>query len=153
MNPWRPRRSESRIRPNSGVGAFSMRGFICNRLSRVLAALVVLGATTIPPDTVLCVGPGNHCHFETVVGAICGDQGPRSPSSVPRDGCPRGSKDIGVSFPAQRSDNNFTPTAFALALAVSLALVKLFAPSHKRPSVPRFAYVQGLPITTVILRC
>jgi hypothetical protein len=62
-------------------------------------------------------------------------------------------KDIRVSFPAQRSDKNFTATAFALALAVSLALVKLFEPSQKRLGLPRFTYGWGLAIPTVILRC
>jgi hypothetical protein len=69
-----------------------MTRFVRNVSFRVLAAFAVLGATSIAPDTVLCVGPGNHCHFETVVGASCGEQGPRSPSSVPRDGYPRGSQ-------------------------------------------------------------
>ena len=130
-----------------------MIGFVRKPFSRVLVALVVLGAISIPPETVLCVGPGNHCHLEAVVGASCGEQEPRATNAAPRDHCPKGSKDIRVSFPARRSDKHFTATAFVMALAVSPALVKLFEPSDKRLGLPRLAYVQGLAITTVILRC
>jgi hypothetical protein len=63
-----------------------MLRFVRTAFSHALVVLLLLGGTEMLPESVLCVGPGNHCHFETVVGASCSQQLPASPGSVPRDG-------------------------------------------------------------------
>jgi hypothetical protein len=103
-------------------------------ISQLLALVLLLGGTMTRPDTVLCLGPGNHYHFETVVGASCGEQAPVSSSSVPRDGCPRGSKDFRLGVDSHRGENTSVVAALAPVLAVATGVVKLF--EHSPGTLP-----------------
>src|SRR5215472_1909581 len=93
----------------------------------VLAILISLGGAVMRPDSVLCVGPGNHCHFETIVGASCYELSPAADSSVPRprDGCPKGSRDLRLGVDPHRSDNNPNVKVSAPRLAIGSAVAGL----------------------------
>ena len=130
-----------------------MTPFVRTAFSYVLAAALLLGGTAMAPDSVLCLGPGNHCHFETVVAASCSERVPASSNSAPRDGCPRGSKDFRVGLDTHRCDNNFVATAFAQVLSMATALLEPFAPLRRAPEFFRFPHAQDAAILTVILRC
>jgi hypothetical protein len=104
---------ETHFPPHRRLGAWpsvlrlslaSTRCVIRSAVSNVLA-IVMLASVLIPPDTVLCLRPRNHCHLEVVVGASCSDQmEPQRPSRRLPDGCPKGSKDFRVSADSHRTD-------------------------------------------------
>jgi len=104
-------------------------------------------------DSVLCLGPGNHCHFETVVGASCNQTIPASDSAAPspRDGCPKGSKDLRLGVDTHRGDNTSFVAEFAPVLAAVTGAVKLLA--HQEPYLSRFPRAQEARILTTVLRC
>jgi hypothetical protein len=116
-------------------------------------ALVLLAGAA--QNTVLCLGPGNHCHLETFVGASCGEQLPISDSSAPapRDGCPKGSKDLRLGVDTHRSDNTSVIAAFAPVLAVATGVLELSKLSHQKPCPSRFPRTQEARILTIVLRC
>jgi hypothetical protein len=121
----------------------------------VLAVLILVGETVMTPDTVLCLGPGNHCHLETVVGASCNEQLPISDSSAPapRDGCPKGSKDLRLGVDTHRNDNTFVAAVFAPVLAVATGVVELSDLSLRVPGTSRSPRAQQSQTLIVILRC
>jgi hypothetical protein len=92
--------------------------------SFVLAGLLLLVGAS--PAVVICWGPGDHCHLETVVGSSCNEQISVSKSSAPRDGCPKGSKDFKLHADTHRSDNSFNAAAFPPFLTVIAGAKKPF---------------------------
>ena len=130
-----------------------MTRFVRTAFSYVLAALLLLGGAE--QGTVLCLGPSNHCHLETVVGASCSEQLPVSDSSAPspRDGCPKGSKDLRLGVDTHRSNNTSVVAAFAPMLAVVTGVVEPSKHSHEEPYLSRSPRAQQSRTLTVILRC
>src|SRR6266851_7885413 len=122
-------------------------------ISQLLALVLLVGGTATRPDTVLCLGPGNHYHFETVVGASCSERAPASSSSAPRDGCPRGSKDLRLGVDSHRSENTSVVAALAPVLTVATGVVRLFELSRQEPYPSRFSDAQEPPSSTIVLRC
>lgn len=137
-----------------GFRLFSMVRVLRTALSYLLAAFLLLGGTVITPDTVLCVGPGNHCHLETAVGASCSEGPVADPSTPrPRDGCPKGSRDLRLSVDTHRSDNGIGTATFTLLLTVAIGVIEPSRLSNERSHSGRSLRVQGSPHLTVILRC
>jgi hypothetical protein len=132
-----------------------MTRFVRNAFSLLLGALLLLSGTVITPDTVLCVGPGNHCHVETAVSASCSEEGPVSDPSTPRprDGCPKGSRDLRLSVDTHRSDNAIGAAAFAQVLTVTIGVIEPSRHSNERAHPTRSPLVHDSQRLTVILRC
>ncbi len=129
-------------------GNRGVRSVIC----KMLAFLVLVGGTLNTPGTVLCVGPGNHCHLEVVVGASCNDDLLGLHGSAPRarDGCPRGSKDFRLSVDSHRTDAR-PVIAVPAALFVASSLVESSPPS--RSSSSGFPITRGSLYSAIVLRC
>jgi hypothetical protein len=138
-----------------GFRLFSMVRELRTALAYLLAAFLLLGGIVITPGTVLCVGPGNHCHLETAVGASCSEEGPVSDPSTPRprDGCPKGSRDLRLSVDTHRSDNAIGVATFTLLLTVAMGVIEPSRLSNERSHPGRSLRVHDSPHLIVILRC
>jgi len=122
------------------------------QLARLLASSALVGIVAIAPGTVVCVGPGSHCHLENPIGGSCNSSEPseRSSSRAP-DGCPRGSRDFQLSVAAHHDVGiaafiSSPPPAPARAAALSAA----------PRAAPHYIGAAGLaapPNSTVVLRC
>src|SRR6516162_8965065 len=112
-------------------------------VSNVLAFAVLASGLLISPDTVLCLGPRNHCHLEMVIGTSCNNDmpGPHGSASHPPDGCPRGSKDFRLSVDAHRTDNSRLIAVPALMLFVASGLMEILHRLPSRRSFPEFPVV------------
>lgn len=132
-----------------------MPRFVRTAFSYVLAALLLLGAVVMAPEPVLCVGPGNHYHLETVLGASCNGSLSASDSSAPgpRDGCPKGSRDLRLNVDTHRSDNAADAATFTPVLTVATCAAKLFKLSHEAQHVARSPRRCDEQILSVVLRC
>jgi hypothetical protein len=146
------------IMPDGGalrVRLFSMLRAVRTAFAYLVAAFLLLGGTLVTPDTVLCVGPGNHYHLETVLGASC--SGPLSASDGsaprPRDGCPQGSRDLRLSVDTHRSDNPPDAATFTQVLTVPTGVVELSEFSNEQPRLVRLPRMRDSQSLTVILRC
>jgi hypothetical protein len=130
-----------------------MRRILRTAVCYVFATLISVGGTAMTPDRVLCVGPGSHYHLETVVGASCNEPLPFSESSTPRDGCPKGSKDLRLGVDTHRGKNPFVAGTFAPILTVATGSIGALEILHEGPNLPRSPRAQLSRTTTVILRC
>jgi len=76
-------------------------------VSNLIAALLLLTGSATTPDAVLCSGPGNHFHIETVLGTSCNARLQTRRASVPHlpDGCPEGSRDFRLNVDSHPSDS------------------------------------------------
>jgi hypothetical protein len=121
--------------------------------SHLLAALVLLSGTA--QGTVLCLGPGGHCHLETVVGASCGEQLAVSGRSLPAppDGCPKGSKDIRLGIDTHRNDNTSFVAGLTSVLRVAIGVVEPFRLSRQVPCLSRFLCAHEARVLSIVLRC
>jgi hypothetical protein len=119
-----------------------------------LAILISLGGALMRPDGVLCVGPGNHCHFETIVGASCDEPSTASDTAPrPQDGCPKGSKDLRLGVDTHRADNNPRMAASAPRLAIASGVVDPAELCHRQLTELRLPGTPQSRILTTILRC
>jgi hypothetical protein len=118
----------------------------------LLAFLVVVVSTLDALGTVLCVGPGSHYHLEIVVGASCNDGPPASRGSVPRDGCPSGSRDFRLAVDTHRSDHMCVMRAPAAMLLLHSGLVE-FSNLSRPPETFLSLNTTGASPLTVVLRC
>jgi hypothetical protein len=145
--------SQRLISGGSGENLSPMRRILRTAICYAFAILISVGRTAMTPDRVLCVGPGNHYHLETVVGASCNEPLPVSEGSAPRtrDGCPKGSKDLRLGVDTHRGKNPSVAGTFAPLLSVATGSVELFKILHD--DLPRSPRAQQSPATTVILRC
>jgi hypothetical protein len=123
------------------------------RVATLLATVVLLSSAMTMPGAVLCIGPGNHCHFENPLGESCGWQFPVRNDSMPEpsDGCPKGSRDVTLRVPARPSENALAAPLFTPALTVIEGAVQLLTlPSRE------YLFTQGvgaaLQRSTTILR-
>jgi hypothetical protein len=129
-----------------------MKRSVQSAVARLLALVMFVGSTLIAPGTVLCLGPGNHCHLEVTAGAECNSFVPGSevPASGPRDGCPTGSKDFRISVDSHRTD-----TMGVIALATMPVLIA-WCPVEISPlwrlSPTRFSIARELN-SAPVLRC
>ncbi len=105
-----------------------MRRYLLSKAVRIMAVnaratIMLVGSALTAPGTVLCLGPGNHCHLEAAAGANCNDNLLVSPASAPRprDGCPKGSRDFRLSVDSHRTD-----TMRAIAIAAAALFVTFF---------------------------
>jgi len=132
---------------------FAVSWAIRSAVSNVLALIMLASGALILPDTVLCLGPGNHCHLEVVVGASCNDQ-MEPHSAAPRlpDGCPKGSKDFRLRTDSHRTDYARLVAAPVVMLFVASGLLAL---AHRPASILSIGFPcdgeSHLP--SVILRC
>jgi hypothetical protein len=127
---------------------------IRNAVSKVLALFMLAGGALIPPDTVFCLGPSNHCHLEVVVGTGCSGQS-KTHSAAPRlpDGCPRGSKDFRLRIDSHRTnDARVIAAPVAMMLLVASGLVAL---SHRpfSKSLTEFPPDGESHLLSFVLRC
>ncbi len=98
-----------------------MRRTVRRVLAGLIAGLLLLSAAVTGPNTVLCFGPGNHCHLENPMGASC-TAPVRSARHAPRDpdGCPAGSRDIRVNVDTHRANSGA-----AVAAPLTAALLRV----------------------------
>ncbi len=117
-----------------------------------LATIILVGSALTAPGTVLCLGPGNHCHLEATAGANCSDDLPASRGAAPRprDGCPSGSRDFRLSVDSHRTD-----TMRAIAIAASaLFVISFFADFLSVREVPSAGFSAARKLRcAIILRC
>ena len=108
----------------------------------VLVFLVLASGLLILPDTVLCLGPHNHCHLELVVGASCNSElAERHRSTTgPADRCPKGSRDFRLNVDSQRTNSSHSLTAPPAMLCIASALLRI---SHNRSCKMSFRGFQG----------
>ena len=130
-----------------------MRRVSKSAVSYALAILILIAGTAISPNSVLCLGPGNHCHLETIVGASCSDHVPVSDRATPspRDGCPKGSKDVRLGVDTHRTNKSPVATSPPI-LAIATGVVTL--PSLPRDAIElsRFPRSEQSQTLTVVLR-
>jgi hypothetical protein len=128
---------------------------IRSAVSKVLALLMLAGGALIPPDTVLCLGPSNHCHLEVVVGAGCTGQ-IKPHSAAPRlpDGCPRGSKDFRLRVDSHRTnDARVIAAPVAMMLLVASGLVALSHRPFSKSLTAGFPRDGESHLLSIVLRC
>lgn len=120
----------------------------------LLVLLPVDGAITTS-HSVLCLGPGNHCHLETIVGRSCDihQMIPDRSLPRPRDGCPRGSKDFRLGVDTHRTGNTRAVAALA-EVPFAISLLRDAADSlRSRPAFSPLAISQKSARCSVVLRC
>ena len=124
-------------------------------ISYLFAILISLSGTVMLPGSVLCVGPGNHCHFETVVGASCDGSlsAPIPASPRPRDGCPKGSRDLRLGVDTQRGNKSSVIQSLAPGLAAPTGSGEPLKVLQRRSALPRSLRAQPSRISTTVLRC
>lgn len=117
-----------------------------------LATIILVGSALTAPGTVLCLGPGNHCHLEATAGANCSDGLPASHGAAPRphDGCPKGSRDFRLSVDSHRTDAMHAVAPAASPLFVISCLVEIS--SHPELSSAGFSATLQLH-SAIVLRC
>ena len=120
--------------------------------SGLLAAALLISAAATTPETVWCVGPGHHCHVETILGFSCNDQLSEHGIATPRlpDGCPKGSKDFRLSVDTHRSDHGSLVGTRALQVRISAAPDKPSVFSRTHAPVPWFAMPCQSPPNVVL---
>ena len=120
-----------------------------------LAAIVLVSGALITPGTVLCIGPGHHCHLENPIGDSCNTRLPARDQSGPNvpDGCPKGSKDISLSVPALSSGKGIAAFLFCSPLALTAAYVLVWTLSRAAPSFTEAVRTGTPQRSTTILRC
>ena len=123
-------------------------------ISNLLAAVMFFGSAATIPNTVLCTGPGGHCHLETVAGESCDEQASPSPArdSRPSDGCPKGSRDFRTSVDSHRSDNRSFVVTSSLIRALSSPIVRSAMAPAGVSLLPVPRPWQSSP-STIVLRC
>ena len=123
-------------------------------LSALLSAALFISAVATTPDTVLCMGPGHHCHLETMLGAGCNDslQDPGFSTHQLPDGCPKGSKDFRLSVVTHRSDGRALLASDAVHLKTSARSDTVAGFSRAHVTISRLTRSLQSPPNTV-LRC
>jgi hypothetical protein len=106
----------------------------------------------IIPGTVLCLGPGNHCHLEMTAGPDCNADlaGSQAPAHRPRDGCPKGSRDFQLRVDCHRGDIMRIVGVTVAALFTVPVPIGISLPP--RPAAPGYSIARELNSTSVI-RC
>ena len=119
-----------------------------------LAVIVLVSGALVTPGTVLCIGPGHHCHLENPIGDSCSTPlpAPNRPATNVPDGCPRGSRDITLSVPARSTDNGIA-ALFCPPLTVAAAYIATCTLSRAEPSFVGAARAAAPQRSTTILRC
>lgn len=132
-----------------------MNRIIHTALSYGLALVTLLSGSIMTPEAVLCVGPGNHCHLETVVGTSCNSDVPAAHGSAPQpqDGCPRGSKDFRLTVDTHRTDNTCTIATFVAAALLVASGIELQSYPPSIQFLSRLPIPQMLQHSTIVLRC
>jgi len=105
------------------------------------------------PNTVLCLGPGSHCHLEILLGDGCSVQVPTRRPSAPRlpDGCPRGSRDFRVSVDTHHTNDG--PVLAGVTIRPFRASATVPVLSRTGSSLARVPEASALPLSSVVLRC
>ena len=117
-----------------------------------MLAVLLLTSALVAQNAVLCLGPGNHCHLETIAG--CGDVSISHGSAPrPQDGCPKGSKDIRLGVDTHRTDNTRVTAASSVLLGTGSGLLEVPITSHLGRFFSRFPTLLELQHSTIVLRC
>ncbi len=103
------------------MALFSAKQTARSAAVNVLTMIILVGSALTAPGTVLCLGPGHHCHLEAAAGAICNNDlpGTHGLTPRPRDGCPKGSRDFRLSVDSHRTDTMGVIAVAAAALFIA----------------------------------
>lgn len=98
-----------------------MRWILRGRIAGLVTTILLSAGAFPSTGTVLCIGPGHHCHFENPMGDSCATRASAlDHSAAPKapDGCPKGSRDVTLSIPVRPSEKGIAALAFNPPLAV-----------------------------------
>ena len=132
-----------------------MRKVVHIRVASLLVAILLFANVFPTAATVLCIGPGHHCHFENPVGDSCGSRAAVPRHSAPKepDGCPKGSRDVALCVPARPTERGISALTFSSPFAVLASKVVILV-SPARPFFGTVAHAATPQRPTMtILRC